>query len=72
MIDETGAAGNRHIRGTNRCAVWVNLDRRTNTMVVMSHIDNLLKGQAGSAVQNMNVLFGLDETAGLNTPGMYP
>ncbi len=72
VIDETGAAGNRHIRGTNRCAVWVNLDRRTNTMVVMSHIDNLLKGQAGSAVQNMNVLFGLDETAGLNTPGMYP
>lgn len=72
VIDENGSAGNRHIRGTNRCVLWVNLDRRTGTMVVMSHIDNLLKGQAGSAVQNMNILFGLDETAGLKTPGMYP
>jgi len=72
VIDEKGTAGNRHVRGTNRCVLWVNLDRRTNTMVVMSHIDNLLKGQAGSAVQNMNVLFKLNETAGLNTPGMYP
>ena len=72
VIDEKGTAGNRHVRGTNRCVVWVNLDRRTNTMVVMSHIDNLMKGQAGSAIQNMNLLFGLEETAGLKTPGMYP
>ncbi len=72
VIDETGTAGNRHVRGTNRCVIWVNFDRRTDTMVVMSHIDNLMKGQAGSAVQNMNILFGLEETAGLKTPGMYP
>ncbi len=72
VVDENGTAGNRHVRGTNRCAVWVNLDARTSTLVVMSHIDNLLKGQAGSAVQNMNILFGLDETYGLATPGMYP
>ena len=72
IIDETGSAGNRHIRGTNRCVLWINLDKRTNTLVVMSHIDNLLKGQAGSAVQNMNILFGLEETLGLSSPGMYP
>lgn len=72
VIDENGTAGNRHVRGTNRCVIWVNFDRRTNTMVVMSHIDNLMKGQAGSAIQNMNILFGLEETAGLKTPGMYP
>ena len=72
VIDEKESAGNRHIRGTNRCVLWVNLDRRTNTVVVMSHIDNLLKGQAGSAVQNMNILFELDETLGLSSPGMYP
>lgn len=72
IIDENGAAGNRHVRGTNRCVLWINLDRRTGTMLVMSHIDNLMKGQAGSAVQNMNILFGLDETGGLKTPGMYP
>ena len=72
VIDESGSAGNRHVRGTNRCVLWINYDRRTGTMVVMSHIDNLMKGQAGSAVQNMNILFGLEETAGLKTPGLYP
>ena len=72
VTDETGTAGNRQVRGTNRCVLWVNMDRRTHTMVVVSHIDNLVKGQAGSAVQNMNILFGLDEKLGLNTPGMYP
>ncbi|MBT3274039.1 MAG: N-acetyl-gamma-glutamyl-phosphate reductase [Spirochaetales bacterium] len=72
VTDESGTAGNRHIRGTNRCVLWINLDRRTGTMVIMSHIDNLLKGQAGSAVQNMNILFGLNERAGLETPGLYP
>ena len=72
VTDENGTVGNRHIRGTNRCNLWINADRRTNTLIVMSHIDNLLKGQAGSAVQNLNIMFGLDETAGLGGPGMYP
>jgi N-acetyl-gamma-glutamyl-phosphate reductase len=72
VADETESVGNRHIRGTNRCHLWVNADARTNTLVVMSHIDNLMKGQAGSAVQNLNVMFGLNEPFGLDTPGMYP
>ena len=72
VYDESSSVGNRNIRGTNRCALWINLDRRTNTMIVVSHIDNLLKGQAGSAVQNLNILFGLPETSGLCSPGMYP
>jgi len=38
----------------------------------VSLIDNLVKGQAGSAVQNMNVMLGLDETTGLSHPGFYP
>ena len=41
-------------------------------MIVVSHIDNLMKGQAGSALQNMNVMFGLDETTGLCRPPFYP
>jgi N-acetyl-gamma-glutamyl-phosphate reductase len=52
--------------------VWINFDRRTNTVIVVSHIDNLVKGQAGSAVQCMNVMFGLGETEGLRSPGAYP
>jgi len=69
---EKDAVGNRGVRGSNRCALWVNFDRRTHTMIVVSHIDNLVKGQAGSAVQCMNVMFGLPETAGLGSPGTYP
>jgi len=48
------------------------VDECTRRLRVVSHIDNLVKGQAGSAVQNMNLLFGLDEAAGLDLPGMYP
>jgi N-acetyl-gamma-glutamyl-phosphate reductase len=39
---------------------------------VVSHIDNLVKGQAGSALQNMNAMFGLDERLGLSHPAMHP
>lgn len=72
VYDETKSAGNRNIRGTNKCALWINMDRRTDTVIIVSHIDNLLKGQAGSAVQNLNILFEMPETSGLDTPGMYP
>jgi N-acetyl-gamma-glutamyl-phosphate reductase len=72
VFGEKETAGNRTIRGSNRCALWVNLDRRTGTVIVVSHIDNLVKGQAGSAVQCMNAMFGIDETAGLRSPGAYP
>jgi N-acetyl-gamma-glutamylphosphate reductase len=47
-------------------------DERTGLFRVVSHIDNLVKGQAGSAVQNLNVLAGLDETLGLTQPGAHP
>lgn len=70
---EKGATGqNTAVRGSNFCDLWINVDARTRRLVVISHIDNLMKGQAGSALQNMNVMFGLDEMAGLNRPGIYP
>lgn len=72
VCSEEESASNWSVRGTNRAVLWVNVDRRTNTMIVVSHIDNLLKGQAGSAIQNMNLLFGLDEKTGLTSPAMYP
>jgi len=61
-----------NVRGSNFCNLWLNMDERTGKLIVVSHIDNLVKGQAGSAVQNMNVMFGLEETAGLFRPGAYP
>lgn len=60
------------VRGSNFCHMSVNVDRRTDTLIVVSVIDNLVKGQAGSALQNMNVMFGLDERLGLTRPGLYP
>ncbi len=61
-----------NVRGSNFCNLSVNLDERTGRLVVVSLIDNLVKGQAGSAVQNMNIMFGLEETTGLLKPGLYP
>ena len=61
-----------HVRGSNFCNLSLNLDERTGKLIVVSLIDNLVKGQAGSAVQNMNIMFGLEESAGLLHPGQYP
>jgi N-acetyl-gamma-glutamyl-phosphate reductase len=61
-----------NVRGTNFCNLSLNIDDRTGKLIVISLIDNLVKGQAGSAVQNMNIMFGWDETAGLLSPGQYP
>ena len=61
-----------HVRGSNFCNLSLNVDERTGKLIVVSLIDNLVKGQAGSAVQNMNIMFGIDETEGLLHPGIYP
>jgi N-acetyl-gamma-glutamyl-phosphate reductase len=72
VLPSTAAVGTVHVRGTNACALVVSVDARTRRLRVVSHIDNLVKGQAGSALQNMNLMFGLPETTGLQRPGMYP
>ncbi|HLZ58896.1 MAG TPA: N-acetyl-gamma-glutamyl-phosphate reductase [Ktedonosporobacter sp.] len=58
--------------GSNHCFVYPIVDGRTNRLVVMSCVDNLLKGAAGQAVQNANLVFGLSETAGLTSMGINP
>jgi N-acetyl-gamma-glutamyl-phosphate reductase len=54
-----------HVRGTNYCDLGFKLDERNNRLILISAIDNLVKGAAGQAVQNMNIMLSLDETAGL-------
>jgi N-acetyl-gamma-glutamyl-phosphate reductase len=54
-----------HVRGTNFCDIGFKIDDRHQRLILMSAIDNLVKGAAGQAVQNMNIMLGLDETAGL-------
>lgn len=60
------------LRGTNMCDVSVRYDARAGRIIVTSALDNLVKGAAGQAVQNMNLLFGLPETTGLQLVGLYP
>ena len=55
-----------HVKGSNYCDIGFELDKRTNCLILISAIDNLVKGAAGQAVQNMNIMLGLDETTGLS------
>ena len=60
-----------NVRGTNYCDIGFKVDERNNRLILVSAIDNLVKGAAGQAVQNMNIMMGFNETAGLlNVP--YP
>lgn len=55
----------KNVVNTNYCDIAINIDGRTNNLLITSAIDNLIKGAAGQAVQNMNIMFGIDETEGL-------
>jgi N-acetyl-gamma-glutamyl-phosphate reductase len=62
----------RDVRGSNRCQIAVHRPQGGDTVVVLAVEDNLVKGAAGQAVQNMNLMFGLEETLGLKLVGLYP
>jgi N-acetyl-gamma-glutamyl-phosphate reductase len=62
----------RSVRGANLCRIAVHYLAPANKYVVLSVEDNLVKGAAGQAIQNMNLMFAEDETAGLSAPGMVP
>ena len=62
----------RTVRGANHCRIAIHRPQQGNTVVVLAVIDNLVKGAAGQAVQNMNVMFGLDEQAGLTGIALLP
>ena len=56
------------VKGSNFCDIGLKIDERTGRLIVITAIDNLVKGASGQAVQNMNIMFGLPETLGLLTP----
>ena len=62
----------RSVRGSNCCRIAVHRPQNGDMVVVLSVIDNLAKGAAGQAIQNMNIMFGWDERAGLDAPGIMP
>ena len=62
----------KNVRASNYVDIGWEIDRRTGRIIAMSAIDNLVKGAAGQAVQNMNVMFGIEETTGLRQLPIYP
>jgi len=62
----------RTVRGVNTCRIAVHRPQDGDTVVVLSVIDNLVKGAAGQAIQNLNIMFGLDEQTGLQAIGLLP
>ncbi len=62
----------KHTWGSNMCLLHPTIDVRSGRVIVISVIDNLVKGAAGQAIQNMNIMLGLPETMGLEAPATYP
>ncbi len=62
----------RHVRGSNFCDLGVVADRRPGRVILFSALDNLVKGASGQAIQNANLMLGLDETAGLMAAPLFP
>jgi len=60
------------VKGTNCCTLSIAIDSGTNRLIIVSAIDNLLKGGAGQAIQNMNIMSSMKEDLGLSQPGLFP
>jgi N-acetyl-gamma-glutamyl-phosphate reductase len=65
-------ANTHYVAGSNFCDIGLQIDARNRRIVLTSAIDNLVKGAAGQAVQNMNIMLGLDEKTALDSPGIFP
>lgn len=72
VVPEGAIPATRHVRGSNFCLLGVFEDRLPGRAIVVSTLDNLVKGSSGQAVQNMNLMFGLDETMALRQLPMFP
>ncbi|HUN46335.1 MAG TPA: N-acetyl-gamma-glutamyl-phosphate reductase [Stellaceae bacterium] len=72
VLPEGSLPSTHHVRGSNLCLIGLSKDRLSGRAILVSAIDNLVKGASGQAVQNMNVLMGLPETDGLRQEPLYP
>lgn len=72
VLDKDAVPETRWVEGSNYVDVNFKIDERTGRIIMMGAMDNLVKGAAGQALQNMNIMFGLDETMGLEQVPMFP
>ena len=72
VVEEGAVPATQHVRGSNFCHIGVFADRLKGRAIVVSAIDNLVKGSAGQALQNFNLMYGFDETTGLEQLPLFP
>jgi N-acetyl-gamma-glutamyl-phosphate reductase len=72
VVEEGVAPATQHVRGSNQCHIGVFADRIPGRAIVISAIDNLVKGSAGQALQNFNLMYGFEETLGLGQLPLFP
>ena len=72
VLPDGALPATRHVRGTNLCLIGLKSDRVANRAILVSAIDNLVKGASGQAIQNMNVMLGLPETTALDHRALFP
>jgi N-acetyl-gamma-glutamyl-phosphate reductase len=72
VLPENIFPATQYVRGSNFCDIGFKIDSRTNRIIILSTIDNIVKGAAGQAVQNMNLMCGFAETAGLEGAPFFP
>jgi N-acetyl-gamma-glutamyl-phosphate reductase len=72
VVAEGQVPATQQVRGSNHCLIGVFADRMPGRVIVVSTLDNLVKGSSGQALQNMNLAFGLDETKGLEQLALFP
>jgi len=72
LLDQASTPETRWVKGSNYVDIGFKIDNRTNRIIIMGALDNLVKGAAGQAVQNMNLIFGFEETKGLRQVPLFP
>jgi N-acetyl-gamma-glutamyl-phosphate reductase len=65
-------ASSQHVSSSNFCDIGLKVDSRNQRLIITSTLDNLIKGASGQAIQNMNIMLGLDEKMGLTAPATFP
>ncbi len=69
---DSGSPSTHQVRGTNQCVIALHKGRLPNELIIISVIDNLVKGASGQALQNANLMFGLPETTNLELTALFP
>jgi N-acetyl-gamma-glutamyl-phosphate reductase len=72
VLPAGGMVDSKRVRGSNTIELQAVADPRTGQAIVVGAVDNLVKGAAGQAIQNMNLMLGIDQTTGLTATGLYP